>query len=64
MTDNNGMAEKPYRITVERVAKGYVRWTVRADDVDEALYTWDRIKHELRSRKEMIEGDDPNISEV
>jgi hypothetical protein len=63
MTDNNSIAEKPYRITIERVAKGYVRWTVRADGVDDAMYLWDTIKDNLKRRKEMIEGDEPRIEE-
>jgi hypothetical protein len=60
-TDN--IAERPWKISIQKVAKGYVRWSVHSNEKGEAIEIWNWIKDRLHEGNELIEGEEPNIEE-
>lgn len=62
--EDEGLAfEKPYKITIWRVQKGYVRYKLHADTIDSAVDDWVELGKLLRDAGELIEGDKPEVEE-
>lgn len=55
--------EKPYRVTIWRVSKGYVRYQVHADNIENAVHDWITLGRLLREEGELIEGHDPEVQD-
>ena len=62
--EDEGVAfEKPYRVTIWRVQKGYVRYKLHADSIEAAVKDWEELGRLLRNAGEAVEGDRPEVEE-
>lgn len=55
--EENATVEKPYRVTIWRVSKGYVRYKVHADSIGDAVQDWVALGRLLRDVGERVEGE-------
>ena len=55
--EENVEMEKPYRVSIWRVSKGYVRYKVHADSIEDAVQDWVALGSLLRDAGERIEGE-------
>lgn len=60
---NTAGFEKPYKVTIWRVQKGYVRYQVHADSIESAVADWVTLGKLLRNAGETIEEDKPEVED-
>jgi hypothetical protein len=61
--ENGSSLEKPYRVTIWRVQKGYVRYKLHADSIESAVRDWEELGRLLRQAGELIEGEKPEVDQ-
>jgi hypothetical protein len=61
--ENGHTLEKPYKVTIWRVQKGYVRYKLHADSIEAAVKDWEELGRLLRNAGEAIEGDKPEVED-